>query len=210
MTRHTPPLARLLAHPLTLVLPLTLGFALACGGGNNTTPPPPPPAPTGPGGTVPAVPVAPVVVAKTFDQTAFQCCNADRADRLVDKYLDIEAKLYAGEADHLAGQYTALNGIALGAIDKGGFGADDNAILKRIAAQASADGSKDLAGKRSGLKALSMDVIAFARKHSGSGSSRIAQAHCPMFEGGADWLQKESIVTNPYYGASMSNCGTFQ
>ncbi|MSP56437.1 MAG: DUF3347 domain-containing protein [Myxococcales bacterium] len=191
-----------LAHPLTLVLPFALGLALACGGSTTPTPPPPPP--------LPVAPAAPVVAAKTFDQAAFQCCNADRAERLVDKYLDIEAKLYAGQADHLAGQYTALNGIALGAIDKGGFGADDNAILKRIAAQATADGSKDLAGKRSGFKALSTDVIAFARNHSGSGSHRIAQARCPMFEGGADWLQKESIVTNPYYGASMSNCGTFQ
>jgi copper chaperone CopZ len=31
--------------------------------------------------------------------------------------------------------------------------------------------------------------------------------HCPMYEGGADWLSKENAVKNPYYGSSMLTCG---
>ena len=33
--------------------------------------------------------------------------------------------------------------------------------------------------------------------------------HCPMAnEGkGADWLSKESIIKNPYFGSQMLNCG---
>ena len=218
-----------LPSPLALVVPLTLAFALACGGSSTTTPPPPPPAPTapttpappsGPNTGMPSTPVAPSApvtpppapVAKTFDQSMFVCCDNDRADRLIDKYLTIDARLVAGDADHINGQYTALNGIAKGAIDSGGFSAEESALLKKIADESNADIAKDLAGKRSDFKALSTDVIAFARKHGGSGSNKIAQAHCPMFEGGADWLQKEATVTNPYYGtgASMANCGSFQ
>ena len=209
-------MTRSFAHPLAFVLPLTLAFALACGGG-TTTPPPPPPAPTPTAPVAPVAPTAPVApvappvaVEKTFDQAAFQCCDADRADRLIDKYLDIDAKLFAGDGGHINGQYTALNGIAKGAIDNGNFSADDRAVLQRIANESDSAIAMDIAGKRSAFKALSTDVIAFARRHSGSGSSRIAQAHCPMFEGGADWLQKESVVTNPYYGASMPTCGSFQ
>ncbi|ASS50873.1 MAG: mercury transporter [Candidatus Fluviicola riflensis] len=31
--------------------------------------------------------------------------------------------------------------------------------------------------------------------------------HCPMYNGGADWLSKENAVKNPYYGSSMLTCG---
>jgi Protein of unknown function (DUF3347) len=33
--------------------------------------------------------------------------------------------------------------------------------------------------------------------------------HCPMYADGkgADWLSKEKIIKNPYYGAQMLNCG---
>lgn len=31
--------------------------------------------------------------------------------------------------------------------------------------------------------------------------------HCPMFNGGADWLSKESAIRNPFYGNEMLSCG---
>ncbi len=208
MTPHAP----LIRHPLRLLVPIALAFALACGGGSKTTPPPPPPpppipvAPT-PTPEAPPTPVAPPPpVAKTFDQVAFQCCNSDRADRLVDKYTDVEAKLAAGDGDHVNGQYTGLSGIAQGAIDKGGYGPADNAVLKRIVEACTASEKTDLAGKRAAFKALSTDVITFARAHAGSGQNKIAQVHCAADN--ADWLQKGSTVESPYGGAA--GCGSFQ
>ena len=212
-------MSRSLAHPLAFVVPLTLAFALACGG-SSTTAPPPPPAPTAPATpttpTEPNAPVAPVPAApavpppaKTFDQAAFTCCDAERADSLLDQYLDVEARLFKGDADHINGQYTALKGVAQGAIDKGGFSADDNVILKRIVQNSDASLQADLAGKRKLFREISTDTIAFLKNHRSSGTTKVAQAHCPMFEGGSDWLQKEPTLANPYYGDAMATCGSF-
>ncbi|HNK84737.1 MAG TPA: mercury transporter, partial [Flavobacteriales bacterium] len=32
--------------------------------------------------------------------------------------------------------------------------------------------------------------------------------HCPMYNGGADWLSREKAIKNPYYGSSMLTCGS--
>ncbi len=46
----------------------------------------------------------------------------------------------------------------------------------------------------------------FAAEHAG----RVYRAHCPMaFDNrGADWLQRDERIANPYFGASMLRCGT--
>jgi len=38
--------------------------------------------------------------------------------------------------------------------------------------------------------------------------SNIYYQNCPMFEGGANWLSKESVIKNPFYGNQMLSCGT--
>ncbi|MBL7951294.1 MAG: DUF3347 domain-containing protein [Flavobacteriales bacterium] len=32
--------------------------------------------------------------------------------------------------------------------------------------------------------------------------------HCPMYEGGADWLSQEKVIKNPFYGSMMLTCGS--
>ena len=34
--------------------------------------------------------------------------------------------------------------------------------------------------------------------------------HCPMYNGGADWLSLEKGIKNPYYGSMMMTCGSVQ
>jgi len=34
--------------------------------------------------------------------------------------------------------------------------------------------------------------------------------HCPMYEGGADWLSTDKAIRNPYYGSMMATCGSVQ
>lgn len=34
--------------------------------------------------------------------------------------------------------------------------------------------------------------------------------HCPMFNGGADWLSKDKTIRNPFYGDEMLSCGKTQ
>lgn len=206
-----------------LVLPAVLLLGLACGGGGTTTTPPPvappPVAPATPTPTPPAAPVTPAPVepaapvppaapaAKTFDQAAFTCCGSERAGYVLREYLDVQRRLVAGDPNRINGQLTALGGAARSAIKMGGYPADQNAVLERIAATADAMLSKNLDDKRKEFKTLSVDVIAFLRQHPG-GSTRIAEAWCPMAEGG--WLQTESTISNPYYGSAMLTCGNFK
>jgi Cu(I)/Ag(I) efflux system membrane fusion protein len=34
--------------------------------------------------------------------------------------------------------------------------------------------------------------------------------HCPMYEGGSDWVQAEKKTANPFYGTKMLSCGTLK
>ena len=34
-----------------------------------------------------------------------------------------------------------------------------------------------------------------------------ARAYCPMYDGGANWVQRDGPVRNPYYGSTMLTCG---
>lgn len=38
--------------------------------------------------------------------------------------------------------------------------------------------------------------------------STIYYQNCPMFEGGANWLSKDSVIKNPFYGNQMLSCGS--
>jgi hypothetical protein len=35
-------------------------------------------------------------------------------------------------------------------------------------------------------------------------------AYCPMYKGGASWVQKKGSIVNPYMGKSMPGCGVFK
>ena len=37
-----------------------------------------------------------------------------------------------------------------------------------------------------------------------------AVAFCPMYKGGASWVQKKGPIVNPYTGKSMPGCGSFK
>jgi len=34
--------------------------------------------------------------------------------------------------------------------------------------------------------------------------------HCPMYEGGADWLSRDKPIKNPFYGSMMMSCGSLK
>ncbi|HLQ77859.1 MAG TPA: hypothetical protein VK210_10915 [Terriglobia bacterium] len=37
-----------------------------------------------------------------------------------------------------------------------------------------------------------------------------AVAYCPMYKGGASWLQKKGAIRNPFMGSKMLTCGEFK
>ncbi|MES2557025.1 MAG: DUF3347 domain-containing protein [Bacteroidota bacterium] len=65
--------------------------------------------------------------------------------------------------------------------------------------------TKDIEHQREHFTLLSKDLYSIAKVL--KADQTIHYQHCPMYNGGADWLSKENAVKNPYYGSSMLTCG---
>lgn len=69
--------------------------------------------------------------------------------------------------------------------------------------------SKDIQSAREYFAPLSNVMITIVSMFGGDGESPIYKVHCPMAfnDQGADWLQNNQTVANPYFGSAMLNCG---
>ncbi|MBV07879.1 MAG: metal transporter [Rubinisphaera sp.] len=78
--------------------------------------------------------------------------------------------------------------------------------LSSIVARLSTAG--DIAALRSAFALLSEEMLTLQRVFGLPSAESLYELHCPMaFEGrGATWLQTDSVVQNPYYGAAMLKC----
>ncbi len=66
--------------------------------------------------------------------------------------------------------------------------------------------STDIEKQRKAFKELSQGMIELA--NSAPRSDAIHLQHCPMYDGGSDWLSREKEIRNPYYGSKMLTCGS--
>lgn len=66
--------------------------------------------------------------------------------------------------------------------------------------------AKDISGQRKSFSEISRAVYDLAKVS--KQDSPVYYQHCPMFNGGANWLSKENTVKNPYYGSQMLTCGS--
>ena len=69
-------------------------------------------------------------------------------------------------------------------------------------AQAAAN-TGDIAAMRESFKALSAAATTMELP------KEYAVVFCPMYKGGAKWVQKKDTIANPYFGKTMATCGTF-
>ena len=67
----------------------------------------------------------------------------------------------------------------------------------------------DIKTARTEFKLASVNLIAIAKQFGTAGETGIYVFHCPMAfnNKGADWVQNEKTVKNPYFGKSMLSCG---
>lgn len=65
--------------------------------------------------------------------------------------------------------------------------------------------AKNISDQRKFFSELSKTVYDLAKVS--KQDSPIYYQHCPMYNGGANWLSKENTVKNPYYGSQMLTCG---
>jgi hypothetical protein len=66
--------------------------------------------------------------------------------------------------------------------------------------------AKDLEAQRKAFRELTAPMARLAK--ASPGSAPVYLDHCPMYEGGSDWLSRDKAIRNPFYGAQMMSCGS--
>ena len=81
-------------------------------------------------------------------------------------------------------------------------------VMKELTANAEKiAASKDVAKQREIFALLSKNMYELVKVS--KQETPVYYQHCPMYNNGkgANWLSKENIVKNPYYGSKMLSCG---
>lgn len=138
----------------------------------------------------------------------------DRLGEILDNYLGIQTALAADDdaraakaAAEAASVLTSVEGSGLDAEAQAGW-AGDRAQL--TAALANVRQASDITSRRAAFLPLSTELWRILRTYGYRETGPVRWIHCPMaFENaGADWIQREAAIANPYYGASMLRCGS--
>lgn len=135
-----------------------------------------------------------------FEKATFTCCADPGAAAAVKAFSDLGASLAADdEAASVAGA------VALAAALEGPTLDGEAAPLGSMGPGLRA--ATDITAVRDAYLEASVPMLVFARANRG-GEATYAIGYCPMKPG--RWLQSTSELANPYYGAQMLRCGTFE
>lgn len=121
-------------------------------------------------------------------QKAPEAAAAPVSNVLSMHYMDAAAALAADDLEKAKAALTALANESTGEL--------------KTLAQAAAD-TGDIAATRDAFKALSKVATTMELP------TDYSVAFCPMYKGGAKWVQKKDKLANPYYGKQMLTCGSF-
>ena len=124
---------------------------------------------------------------------------AELPKALIEPYLTVQAALAADKFEGIAANATAIEAAAMA------LGKDAEKLAggaKKLA------GAKDIAAARTAFGDVSEALVAYAEKTKSGLGADVQVAFCPMAN--KPWLQKNKEIKNPYYGAAMLSCGSFQ
>jgi Cu(I)/Ag(I) efflux system membrane fusion protein len=127
-------------------------------------------------------------------------CFVTKAPAVLAAYLELQMAL--ANDDQSGAQATART-------LQGSFSLHCREMIPDLVAAADAMVGADLAAMRSAFEPLS-DMLWLTISAAGwDGDQPVRRFHCPMAfdDAGAHWLQLETTVANPYFGAMMLRCG---
>jgi Cu(I)/Ag(I) efflux system membrane fusion protein len=130
------------------------------------------------------------------------------AQKLISAYLGVQRKLAADDAKGARASFGQLKAAA-DAKDLAG----DTAVKQKISTSAaSGAAAKDLAAARDAFAKTSDGMLDWLKREGNPLANSVRVAHCPMAQDGkgARWLQTDSKLANPYYGAEMLECGSIE
>lgn len=125
-------------------------------------------------------------------------------------YFQLKDALVASDAAKAKAAAQQLD-AAVRAVDMGSLAADVHTVwmevMEPLANTATAiSTAKDVEAQRKAFAELTEPMLALVRTR--SGPTPIYLDHCPMYEGGSDWLSRNKAIRNPFYGAQMMTCGS--
>lgn len=147
------------------------------------------------------------------DAEAPQSATQAKADPLApvfEAYFQLKDALVASDAAKAKAAAEQLDTIVR-VVEMGALGAEVHTVwmqeMELLANVATAISTgKDLEAQRKAFRELTAPMTRLAK--ASPGSAPVYLDHCPMYEGGSDWLSREKAIRNPFYGAQMMSCGS--
>jgi copper chaperone CopZ len=148
--------------------------------------------------TVPVAPVRPAQEVK------------DPLKEVFASYFKLKDALVAGDAASAKGRGDQL-AKAIAIVRMGDLAASVHVVwmevMKPLGAQANAiSSSVDIEVQRKAFMAFTGPIVRLLK--AAPRSTSIYLDHCPMYQGGADWLSLDKPIKNPFYGSTMLTCGS--
>ncbi len=136
--------------------------------------------------------------------------NQSQLKPVFDSYFSVKDALIKTDAATVSAKAAELS-ASINAVDMSKLSAEEHTVWMKVMQDLAANAesiskSKDVAKQRNAFATLSGNIYALAKVS--KQDAPIYYQHCPMYNGGANWLSKENAIKNPYYGAQMLTCGS--
>ncbi|MBK6754066.1 MAG: DUF3347 domain-containing protein [Flavobacteriales bacterium] len=136
--------------------------------------------------------------------------KADQFNVVFTAYFALKDALVASDAKKAAAHASDLS-AAVKAVQMERMGPDLHGawmkVMEPLANISAGIASKtDIDTQRKAFAELSAPMLALVK--AAPRPEPVYYDHCPMYEGGADWLSQEKGIKNPFYGSMMLTCGS--
>ncbi|MBK7555859.1 MAG: DUF3347 domain-containing protein [Flavobacteriales bacterium] len=136
--------------------------------------------------------------------------KSDQFNGLFTAYFALKDALVASDAKKAAAHASELS-AAVKAVQMERMGPELHGawmqVMEPLANISAGIASKtDIEAQRKAFAELSAPILALVKV--APRPEPVYYDHCPMYEGGADWLSQEKGIKNPFYGSMMLTCGS--
>lgn len=128
-----------------------------------------------------------------------------------DNYFILKDALVKTDGSKASANAKILN-TAINAVKMEKLGAEEHTVWMKVMKALATDSknisaTKDVSKQRDYFMALSKNMYTLMK--ASNLEKPVYYQHCPMYNdgNGANWISKENVVKNPYYGSQMLSCG---
>ncbi len=136
--------------------------------------------------------------------------NQSQLKPVLDSYFSVKDALIKTDAATASAKAAELS-ASIKAVNMSKLSAEEHTVWMKVMQDLAANAesiskSKDVAKQRNAFATLSGNIYVLTKVS--KQDVPVYYQHCPMYNGGANWLSKENAIKNPFYGAQMLTCGS--